>query len=82
MGPPDPLAQRREQMFPRLSAEQIARIAGHGVRRPAARGDILFDQGTECISFYVVLAGRLEIVRPHEGAEEQIVVHGPGGARW
>jgi thioredoxin reductase (NADPH) len=78
MGPPDPLAQRREQMFPRLSAEQVARIAAHGVRRPAARGEILFDQGTECISFYVVLAGRLEIVRPHDGAEEPIVVHGPG----
>jgi len=38
-------AERRAQMFPRLSAEQIERLSKCGERRRVARGTILFDQG-------------------------------------
>jgi thioredoxin reductase (NADPH) len=75
----DPLAQqRREQMFPALSAVQIARIAPLGARRRVDRGEILFDQGAEGIAFYVVVAGAVEIVRPRDGSEDPITVHQAG----
>jgi thioredoxin reductase (NADPH) len=76
---PDPSQERREQTFPTLGEEQIARIARHGTRRRVRRGDVLFDQGAETVHFYVVLAGALEIVRPRRGSgEDLIVVHGVG----
>ena len=61
-----------------MSADQIARIARYGTRRRVHRGELLFDQGTENVSFYVVLSGALEIVRPYKGKEDLIVVHHPG----
>jgi thioredoxin reductase (NADPH) len=74
----DPFEQRREQMFPVLSAEQIGRVRRYGRPRALRRGEILFDQGSERVPFYVITAGALEIVRPSEGGEESIVVHHPG----
>ena len=75
---PDPFEQRREQMFPTLSAEQIARIERHGTRRRVTRGEVLFEQGAEHVPFFVVLEGALEIVRPERGREDPIIVHHPG----
>src|SRR5262245_33944326 len=74
----DPYLQRREQMFPKLTAEHIARIAPLGTRRRMRRGEILFDQGAPVPSFYVVVAGTLEIVRPHPGGENSIIFLEPG----
>ena len=73
-----PLVERPEQTFPTLKAEQIARIERYGTRRRVRRGELLFDQGSEGVSFFVILSGKLEVVRPHKGKEELIVVHGPG----
>jgi thioredoxin reductase (NADPH) len=70
--------ERPAQTFPTLTPEQIARIERHGTRRKVRRGELLFDQGSEGISFYVILSGALEVVRPHKGREEPIVVHRPG----
>ena len=74
----DPFEQRREQMFPRLDAGQIERIARHGTRRRVRRDEILFDQGTQG-RFYVVLEGAIEIVRPHDGVEDPVTTLLPGG---
>ena len=60
---------RREQMFPRLSADQLARLAQIGQRRPVERGEIVAEQGDKSASFLVVLSGALAIVHP-QGAEE------------
>jgi thioredoxin reductase (NADPH) len=70
--------ERPAQTFPTLTPEQIARIERHGTRRKVKRGELLFDQGSEGISFYVILSGALEIVRPHKGKEDPIVVYRPG----
>jgi thioredoxin reductase (NADPH) len=70
--------ERPAQTFPTLKPEQIARIERYGTRRTVRRGELLFDQGSEGISFYVILSGALEIVRPHKGKEDSIVVHRPG----
>jgi len=78
MSTPQFRVERPEATFPTLSADQIARIARYGTRRPVRRGELLFDQGTENPSFFVVLSGALEIVRPYKGKEDLIVVHRPG----
>jgi thioredoxin reductase (NADPH) len=74
----DPLAQRRDQAFPRLTEAQIARLALHGQRRTIRRGEVLFDQGSVAPHFYVVLEGSLEVVRPQLDREDPVVIHGPG----
>ena len=78
MSTPPLQVERPEATFPTLSTDQIARIARYGTRRRVRRGEILFDQGTEGISFYVVITGSLEILRPHKGKEDLIVVHHAG----
>ena len=68
--------ERHEQMFPRLSPAQIARVSAHGTRRFAERGEILIDQGEPTRRFFLVLSGKIEILRPSGG--ELIVVHEAG----
>jgi thioredoxin reductase (NADPH) len=75
---PDLSVQRKEQMFPSLSEEQIARLLPLGKRRPIKKGEVLFDQGSEDAEFYVVLSGGLEIVQPGLETERMIVVHEHG----
>jgi thioredoxin reductase (NADPH) len=78
MSTPQFQVDRPEATFPTLSADQIARIARYGTRRRVRRGELLFDQGTENVSFYVILSGALDILRPYKGKEDLIVVHHPG----
>jgi thioredoxin reductase (NADPH) len=73
----DPYA-RRDQMFPKLSHDQLERLRSCGHERSAAAGELLFDQGQSDIPFFVVLSGSVEIVHPSRGADEPITVHEPG----
>ena len=57
-------ADRREQMFPRLTPAQLTRLGDLGKLRAVERGEILYDQGVATPHFYVVKAGALEIVEP------------------
>jgi thioredoxin reductase (NADPH) len=70
--------ERRAQMFPKLTAAQIARIAVHAKRRAVAAGEVLFDQGQRKTGIHVVLSGALEIVRPSIGGDDPIIVHTAG----
>ena len=70
--------ERRQQMFPKLSDAQIARVAAHAVRRSVAAGEVLFDQGDTNVGIYVVLSGALEIVRPGMAGDDPITVHHAG----
>ncbi len=72
--PPDPTEGRRAQMFPQLSAPQVERFAAHGMRRHVRRGEVLAEQGAPRVPFWVVLDGRLEIVRPSDDGEDQVTV--------
>src|SRR5215510_8410416 len=71
-------AERRDQMFPRLTQAQIARISGVGERRKVHSGEVLFELGEQNTRFFVVIEGAIEIARPVDGREERITVHGPG----
>lgn len=75
---PDVLKQRRDQMFPRLTEAQIARLLPLGKRRAVGKGEILFEQGSVDAQFYVVLRGSLEVVRPFLDHDEFIVRHRVG----
>ncbi len=67
-----------DQVFPTLTPEQIARIAAHGHVRQVQRGEVLVEAGDLPTRFFVVTAGRIEIVRPAAGTEELVAVCQPG----
>jgi thioredoxin reductase (NADPH) len=72
----EPELHRR--LFPQLSPTHIARIAAHGRKRKVEPGEILIEQGARMISFYVVLSGEIEIVRPGGNTETVITTHSTG----
>jgi len=71
---PSPL----EQMFPTLTAAQMARIAVHGRVRSIQSGEVLVHAGDRVVPFFVVTGGQLEIVRPSASGEALVAVQGPG----
>ncbi len=58
------LEKRREQMFPKLSERQIARLEAHGRRVDARAGEILVEPGDRQRKIVIVLSGRLDILLP------------------
>jgi thioredoxin reductase (NADPH) len=67
-----------EQIFPILSAAQIARVAAHGKRKSVQRGEVLVEAGAPHFSLFVVVAGELEVVRNTCTGEEIATTHRPG----
>jgi thioredoxin reductase (NADPH) len=65
-------------MFPKLTAEQIARLTPHGRRVPTTAGQVLSEAGDSHRDMHVVLSGSLEILRPGMQGEVPITVAGPG----
>ncbi|RPJ64530.1 MAG: FAD-dependent oxidoreductase, partial [Acidobacteria bacterium] len=63
-----------EQMFPKLTSVQIARVAARGQVRPVQRGDVLYEPGDQGARFFVITAGEVEIVRPSSPGETLIRV--------
>jgi thioredoxin reductase (NADPH) len=71
-----PLARARiEQIFPKLTSTQIRRITPHGRTRTTKRGEVLSEQGDIAASFFVVVSGELEILRPSGAVETLVTVH-------
>ena len=77
---PAPLAGAisADPAFPVLSAAQIARVAAHGTRRAVARGDVLSDAGVQNIPFFVIISGKVEIVRVEDRVATRVTVHAAG----
>jgi len=67
------LTSRNEDVFPVLTAAQMARVAAHGRTRPVAPGDVLAQPGQLSVSFFLLRSGLLEIIRPDGPAREVIV---------
>ena len=75
-----PLSNSRiEQIFPKLTPEQINRVAVQGHIHAIQPGEVLVEQGDSTVPFFVVVSGELEIVRPSGAAETLVTIHGPGG---
>jgi thioredoxin reductase (NADPH) len=62
----DMLRKRREQMFPKLSAAQIARLEAHGHRIEIRPGEVLAELGNRQLRVFVVLSGSIEVLLPDE----------------
>ena len=67
-----------ERMFPTLTPAQVQRIAARGKVRSIRAGEVLVEAGDQVVPFFVVTAGRLEVVRPSGAVETLVAVHGPG----
>jgi thioredoxin reductase (NADPH) len=65
-------------MFPKFTDAQLARIAAWGRRRAIERGEMLFEVGEPAPHFFVVVAGRIEVVQIGRQGETLVAVHGPG----
>ena len=67
-------ASRSEQIFPTLTAAQIARVAKHGRTRTVRSGEVLVEQGDRAIPFFVVISGELEAVRATGAIETLLLI--------
>ena len=76
--PAPPSGQRAEHIYPTLTPVQLARIAAHGRRRHVARGEVLVQAGEQTARLFVVVAGRIDVVRPSPNVEEVMATFGPG----
>ena len=74
----DLLEKRREQVFPKLTPAQIARLEAHGTRSDTHAGEVLIEPGERHRKLLVVLAGSLEAALPGMLGEELITVLMPG----
>ena len=70
-------ASRAEQIFPRLTSAQIARVRKHGRTRTVRSGEVLVEQGDRA-PFFVVISGELEAVRPIGATETLLLIVGAG----
>ena len=75
---PLPMSAPVEQVFPTLTAGQVARVAAHGRVRPVRSGEVLIAAGDRAESFFVVTAGSVELVRRSGEGEQIVAVLRPG----
>src|SRR5438093_10757115 len=79
-GPPPPPSsgRRAEHIYPTLTPAQLGRIAAHGRRRRVEAGEVLVQAGEQTARLFVVVAGRIDVVRPSAAGDEVVVAFGPG----
>src|SRR5882762_7442890 len=77
------LPSRQDEVFPRLTPDQIARVAAHGRTRSVVAGEVLVEGGQPVNSFFVVTEGQLDVVLvsgdKEQGAKEQLVTSHQAG---
>ena len=77
--PASPTATARlEQLFPKLTPRQLARLSSQGRARKITDGELLIATGSRSACCFAVLSGEIEIIRQSELGEEIIAIHGPG----
>jgi thioredoxin reductase (NADPH) len=67
-----------DEMFPILTADQQARVLTHGRLRKVTTGEVVIEPDVQAIKFFVVVQGKLEILRLNENREQAYAVCGPG----
>jgi thioredoxin reductase (NADPH) len=65
-------------MFPTLTAAQVERTAAHGRTRLIRAGEVLVEAGAQVVPFFVVTAGRVEVVQLSGANETLVAAFGPG----
>jgi len=69
---------RKDQMFPKLTQAQVARVAALGVCRDVRAGEVLYQAGEQNSAFFVIVRGEVAITRPEGDHEHLITTLGPG----
>jgi thioredoxin reductase (NADPH) len=77
VGMPLTLVERIDQIFPKLTATQIARVAAHGRAREIKQGEVLLDIGNQ-LRFFVLTKGKIDIVSVSGPTETLIATLQPG----
>jgi thioredoxin reductase (NADPH) len=72
------LHSRPDEIFPTLTPSQIARIGAHARCRAVRAGEVLVEEGSATVPFFVVKTGRIDVHRISPLGEELIASHGPG----
>jgi thioredoxin reductase (NADPH) len=72
-----PYAGRSAQMFPQLTAVQIARLGAYGRKTAIKKGEVLAEPGDR-VRMFVVLSGSIEVLQPTLSGETLVTVHRPG----
>jgi thioredoxin reductase (NADPH) len=67
-----------EKIFPKLTSAQLSRIAARGHMRAMEGGEVLHEQGHRSASFFVVISGELEVVRPSVPVETLVTTYESG----
>ncbi|HEY6222932.1 MAG TPA: cyclic nucleotide-binding domain-containing protein, partial [Gemmatimonadales bacterium] len=76
--PPVALTSPAAQLYPTLTPAQVDRTAAHGQRRAVEPGEVLVQSGERPSHFFVVVRGRLDVVRTYAASEEVVTSFGPG----
>jgi CRP-like cAMP-binding protein len=66
-------------LFAGLSAATRRRLTSAAVERAYSAGATLFHAGTEAAGIYIVLSGRVRIIRSRDGRQYVVHKEGPGG---
>jgi thioredoxin reductase (NADPH) len=70
--------EKIEAMFPKLDAGQITRLITFGQQKDAQAHEIVLEQGDMHHGIFVVLSGRIEVIRVYGGTETVLHVLGRG----
>jgi thioredoxin reductase (NADPH) len=68
----------KDEISPRLTADQIGQLEAYGTRELVRKGQLLFDEGDHQIDFFVVLSGSLEIRQYVGDGFRRVVLSNPG----
>ena len=74
----DFVARRGDQMFPRLTDAEIARLARFGEPRSYRQGETVARLGDTGVGIKLVLSGKIEISQDDRGGRSHIVTHERG----
>jgi thioredoxin reductase (NADPH) len=75
---PSPSAPDVDQAFPRLTPEQVERVAAHGRMRRVEHGEVLVAAGKLTPKFFVIRTGTIEALNLTSGHEATVTTLLPG----
>src|ERR1700716_1374845 len=75
---PSRLAPNVDQTFPKLTPEQIERVAAHGRVRRVDRDEVLGTLGKVTSKFFVVTTASIEVMQPIGNRETTVIAIKPG----
>ena len=68
----DPYA-RSDEIYPRLTAEMVAKMTRWGTTSSVLQDEVLFDRGQRLADFFVVLTGSITILEPNSAGSHAVV---------